>query len=366
MIIDIEDSGRFYSQVSAALDSGQIVGLPTDTVYGLAVNASNRAAVNRLISLKERTEKPFPFFIAKNAMREFVVITKKKVVEYFMPGPITVIFKKKKGIDLPLVQDTAGVRIPDTPYILRLLSMHKEPLVVTSANVSEEPPLTSAYQIAEMFTDVQLVINGGELSSRPSTVLDLTTTPPMVRRKGVVPILEIERVYEGSVRIVRSQRFHVLFVCSGNTCRSPMAEAILKTLVSPELCEVRSAGTITMDGAPAAPFAREVVDTYGGTLAHHASRLLSPEQVEWADLILVMSYGHFDRVMEVSRKAAVKTFLLKEYKRKVKYNEVADPVGRDLAVYRKTAQDMLPALRMVARDIRHRYQPGTYTKESGT
>jgi tRNA threonylcarbamoyl adenosine modification protein (Sua5/YciO/YrdC/YwlC family) len=364
MIIDIEDSERFYSKVSAALDSGQIVGLPTDTVYGLAVNAGDRDAINHLIALKERRAKPFPFFIARNMMREYVHIAKKKIVEYFMPGPITFILKKKKGVDLPLVKDTAGVRIPDTPYIIKLLNTYRKPLAVTSANVSEKTPLTSAHQIAERFTDVPLIVNGGDLHSCPSTVLDLTTTPPTIRRKGVVPILEIERVYDGNVRIDRSEPFRVLFVCSGNTCRSPMAEAVLRTLVSPQLCEVRSAGTIAMDGAPAAPYAREVVDAYGGTLDKHTSRLLNHEQVEWADLILVMGYGHFDRVMELSRKAAVKTFLLKEYRREVKYNEVADPVGRDLTAYQRAAQDMVPALRMVARDIERRYkQPGTRTKE---
>lgn len=360
MIIDITDSSRFYSQVTAGLDNGYIVGLPTDTVYGLAVNASNKAAVSRLISLKERGGKPFPFFIAKNRMHEFVTIAKRKIVEYFMPGPITVILKKKKGARLPLVKDTAGVRIPDTPYILKLLSLYKEPLAVTSANVSTEPPLTSAHQIAETLPDVPLIIDGGELHSRPSTVLDLTTTPPTVRRMGSLPILEIERVYDGIVRIARSERFRVLFVCSGNTCRSPMAAAMLRTMVSSKICEVRSAGTTAMDGAPATPYAQEVVTTFGGELTHHRSRQLDPEEVRWADLILVMSYGHFNSVMEISRRAAVKTFLLKEYKRKVKYNEVADPVGRDIAAYQNAAQDMLPALRMVARDIRRRYlQPST-------
>lgn len=356
MIIDIEDSDRFYSRVSTALDNGQIIGLPTDTVYGLAVNAHNSAAIHRLLSVKERRGKPFPFFIPKNTMRDYVILTKNKILEYFMPGPITVILKKKKGIDLPLVKDTAGIRIPDTPYMLKLLHLYNKPLAVTSANLSDEPPLTSAYRIAEAFTDVPLIINGGELYSQPSTVLDLTMTPPMIRRKGVVGILEIERVYEGIVRIIGSAKFHVLFVCSGNTCRSPMAVAILRTLVSPEICEVRSAGTIAMDGAPAARNAVEVVVEYGGTLDDHASRLLDKEAVEWADLILVMSYGHFDRVTELSREAAVKTFLLKEYKRRVKYNEVADPVGKDVVAYKKAARDMMPALRMVARDITRRYQ----------
>ncbi len=356
MIIDIEESDLFYSRVCTALDSGQIVALPTDTVYGLAVNAHNSAAIQRLLSVKGRTGKPFPFFIPKNTVRDYVIVTKNKILEYFIPGPITVILKKKKGIDLPLIKDTAGIRIPDTPYILRLLHLYNKPLAVTSANLSNEPTLSSAYRIAETLTDVPLVINGGELHSPPSTVLDLTMTPPVIRRKGAIGVLEIERVYEGMVRIVGSEKFRVLFVCSGNTCRSPMAEAILRTLVSPEICEVRSAGTIAMDGAPAVRNAVEIVAEYGGTLEDHTSRPLDKEGVEWADLILVMSYGHYDRVMELSREAAVKTFLLREYKRRVKYNEVADPVGKDLAAYKKAARDMMPALRMVARDIARRYQ----------
>ncbi len=355
MLIKIEENDNFYNQITTALSRGAIVALPTDTVYGIAVDGTQIDAVEKLIELKGRRDKPITFFIAKGTIGEYAIISKRKIIDYFMPGPVTIILKKKKGVDLPLIEDKIGIRIPQTDFIIKLLRIYRQPLAVTSANLSGEEELTSASAIAEKFTEIGLVINGGIIESKPSTVLDLTTTPLTITRKGKIPILEIEKVYGKRVKIDPSIKFNVLFVCTANTCRSPMAEGIFKTLIDDQCCEAKSAGILPINGQPAAQFSIEVVKEYGGSISQHQTKGITKELIDWADLILVMEFKHYDAVLQISPDATIKTFLLKEYKKRVRYNEIADPIGKDIDYYRRTAKDMLPSLRIVAKDIKKRF-----------
>lgn len=355
MIIKLEEAARSIERVMQILRDGGIIALPTDTVYGLAVDGTNEKAAKRLFEIKKRAEKPFTFFLPKSEIKKFAVITKCKIIDFFVPGPLTVILKKRPGISLPFISKKIGIRIPQHNFVLQLLSMHQKPLAVTSANKGGEPPLVSPYDIVEHFTEVGIVIDGGMLASSPSTVLDLTTTPPLVMRKGAVAILALEKVYGRMIKLKPSLKFNVLFVCSGNTCRSPMAEGIFRTMTSPKYCEARSAGTIAMGGLQTAHYARQVVKEYGGSIDRHRSRYLDRESIEWADIILVMEYKHYEAVLEFIPDAVVKTFLLREYRRRTKYTEVPDPVGRDLVAYQQAAAKMYPTLKRLAKDIEARF-----------
>lgn len=356
MLFKIENTQEFFNRISETLKRGKIVALPTDTVYGFAVDGTQYEAVRRLAEIKARTEKPFTFFMPKKNINTYARVTKNRIIEYFIPGPITVILKRRSNIKLPFIEDKIGIRLPQTDFIIKLLSMYDNPLAVTSANISGQKPMNSALEIVEHFTDIDTVIDGGFLFSKPSTVLDLAETPPQLIRKGTIPILEIEKVYGKTIVMDDSLKFNVLFVCSGNTCRSPMAEGIFKTEARGEHCEVKSAGTLPMQGLPAAPFAAEVVHEYGGSIAQHLTQSITQELIDWADLILVMEFKHYNTVLEMSPRAAVKTFLLKEYKRKTKYNEIVDPVGKDRQAYRQAARAMYPSLKFVARDIEKRFK----------
>jgi tRNA threonylcarbamoyl adenosine modification protein (Sua5/YciO/YrdC/YwlC family) len=358
MVINIEDTPQFLNRVAETLRKGGIVALPTDTVYGLAVDGTNADACEKLRVLKGRERKPFTFFISKNALREYTVISKQKIIDYFIPGPLTVILKKRAQVVLPLTTEKIGVRIPQVHFINNLLSVYKNPLAVTSANVSGQTPLASTTEISNQFPNIDLIIHDGQLRSQPSTVLDITTTPPTVKRKGKIPVLEIEKVYGKKILLDGSVRFNVLFVCTANTCRSPLAEGIFKTLIPEDCCHVKSAGILPMDGLPPAQFSLDVVQEFGGSIIHHQTKRVTQEIIEWADLILVMEFKHYNAILDIAREAAVKTFLLKEYRRRVKYNEVADPVGKDIHAYRMAAQDMLPSLKLIAKDIRSRFRKG--------
>ncbi len=356
MITAIKDTSEFYNKLTNILSKGGIVALPTDTVYGLAVDATAAGAIEKLRTIKGRDKKPFALFMPKGSIREYAVFTKRKIIDYFVPGPITVVMKKKKGINLPGVGETIGIRVPNTGFVIRFLNDFGKPLAVTSANRSGASPCTTAEEIAQAFPEVAMIVDAGTLHSQPSTVVDVTTTPPTILRKGATPILEIEKVYGRRIMLGVGLKFNVLFVCSGNSCRSPMAEGIFKTMVSDTYCRVRSAGTLHMNGMPASEYAQEVVEEYGGSIAQHLSQTVTRDMIAWADLILVMEYQHYTTVLEIESQAAVKTFLLKEYKRKTQYNKVHDPVGKEKVVYEQTARDMLPSLRFVARDVMRRFK----------
>ncbi len=355
MIIRPENTAEFYSRVIHVLEQDGIIALPTDTVYGFAINGIAYSAFQKLTKVKGRGEKPFTFFVPKNQITHYATLSKRKIIEYFIPGPLTVILKKKKETSLPGITEKMGIRVPRVDFVINLLNVYNKPLAVTSANLSGEPPLTNAFEISEMFTEIELVIDGGTLKSKASTVIDLTTTPPTIKRKGAIPILELEKVYGRQVLLDGSLKFNLLFVCSGNTCRSPMAEGIFRTLMSDEYCKVRSAGTLPMGSVPPSQYAQDIIAEYGGSIAHHRAQTITHELIDWADLILVMEYKHYEVILKMSADAAVKTFLLKEYKRRTRYNKVFDPVGKEKEYYRKTAEEMLPSLKTVANDIRRRF-----------
>jgi len=354
MVIEIADNIEIYEKITSVLENNRIVCLPTDTVYGFAVDGTNPGALEKLKHLKKREGKPFTFFISRSLLQEYAIITKRKIIDYFIPGPMTVILKKNLDAKLSINDRSIGIRIPDLNFIINFLDYYKKPIAVTSANLSGEPVLETAKEISEKFPEVELIIDAGPLINTPSTVLDLTTAIPIVKRKGAVSILEIEKIYGRRIKLDPSLKFNLLFVCSGNSCRSPMADGIIKTMLDEKFVQIKSAGTAAMDGLPASENARIVVKEFGGDISNHQTRYLTKEQVDEADLILVMEYKHYETVLELAPDATIKTFLLKEYKRRTKHNEVSDPVGKELDVYRNTSLEMYPSLKFVAEDIKRR------------
>lgn len=130
----------------------------------------------------------------------------------------------------------------------------------------------------------------------------------------------------------------ILFVCTGNTCRSPMAEAILKNKQMDEI-EVRSAGIYAANGSEASTHAKKVLEDNG--IAHnHRSSLLTGVEVNWADLILTMTSSHKMAILQQYPEVGHKVFTLKEYSGEGFNSDVVDPYGGSLAMYEQTFHEL--------------------------
>lgn len=177
-----------------ALRRGEAVGVPTDTVYGLAADAADADAVQQLFEFKDRpAERSIAVLVADLAGAETLVeftTQARRLAERFWPGPLTIVSARRPEAPRYLgTGATIGVRLPDDD-IMRAIAT-PGPLAVTSANLHGGPTPSTAQGVAELFPDLRLVVDGGPRPGASSTVVDMTGSSPVVLREGPISLDEI-------------------------------------------------------------------------------------------------------------------------------------------------------------------------------
>jgi tRNA threonylcarbamoyl adenosine modification protein (Sua5/YciO/YrdC/YwlC family) len=360
-VIDLQNAEDWRDVVHCAVQTlaeGGVVALPTETVYGLAVSALDEGAVGRLLAMKDRSEaKPLTLAIkSADEARDYapdLCALGRRLARRCWPGPLTLVVDDSHPESLVRQlparvrqavspRDSIGLRVPGHPMILDVLRMLAGPLALTSANRAGMPESVTAKQIIDTFGEqVQLVVDDGPCRfGQPSSVVRVVNGRIEILRAGVVPERTLQRL----------SSLLVLFVCTGNTCRSPMAELLGRDMIAKRLgCSideledrgvlVMSAGIAAMMGGRATSEAVETLSEMGLDLRGHETQPITEVLARHADAIYTMTRSHREAIVSQWPSAAERTAVLV-----ADGTDVCDPIGGTVERYRCCAQQIRAAL----------------------
>ncbi len=182
----LHDHPEIGSAVDAALETGQTIVFPTDTIYGIGGNPWDERSLARVRTLKERpADRPFALLLPTcEAIERFVELDRRLrgLVDRLLPGPYTLLLPAAAGGPPSAVREgIVGIRVPDHPFFRRTMARLDRPLFGTSVNRHGEPPLVDIDRIIDRFASVDLIVSG-PTGTGPSTILDLTVDPPRIVR----------------------------------------------------------------------------------------------------------------------------------------------------------------------------------------
>jgi len=202
IISKIETKEKFIKTVKIAvkiMKSGGLIIYPTETCYGIGCDATNTKAVKKIYKIKKREKKRDMTILvsSKRMIKKYVKITKKieKLMKNFMPGPLTIIAKRRKNNFLANKGNTIAFRISSNKLATNLVKNLKKPIISTSANISKERPIYNIKKIIKIFDKkVDMIIDLGNLKKvKPSTIIDMSNNENIIRRGPISreEILEI-------------------------------------------------------------------------------------------------------------------------------------------------------------------------------
>jgi L-threonylcarbamoyladenylate synthase len=195
-----ESPQRGVQRAASIIEEGGIVAFPTESFYGLGVAATNPSALQRLFQVKKR-DPALPILILISSIDElskytaFIPSEAFVLARRFWPGGLTLVLEAPQSLPSLLIAGTGkiGIRISGHPLAHALTLALKVPITGTSANISGKPPCARADQVVELFGgQIDLILDGGiTKGNHPSTVLDVTSNPPLLIREGIIKEEEI-------------------------------------------------------------------------------------------------------------------------------------------------------------------------------
>ncbi|HKE01950.1 MAG TPA: L-threonylcarbamoyladenylate synthase [Planctomycetota bacterium] len=343
---------------AAALRDGALVGLPTETVYGLAARADDPRAIERLREVKGRAATHtftihLPDADAGAAYVSRWLLPARRLASRFWPGPLTLVMPASPHVPHAAVSEGVdgawvGLRVPADDRTRAVLRDVGAPVVMTSANRSGEPAAPSLREVPDAIRrQLAVAIDGPRPSlGQASSILRVGPRRFEVEREGILTRDDLRRA--AGVR--------VLFVCTGNTCRSPLTEVYFRKRLLLELggdpaapraaqdvfldafgFAVGSAGLAAAIGSSASEGAVDAAAEAGLSLAEHRARDLTFDLFERFDRVYGMSARHVD---ELRRLAPAGTIV----ERLDPDDDIVDPFGGPPEAYRAALERIVASV----------------------
>lgn len=330
------------ARAAQILRAGGLIAFPTETVYGIAADARNPEALAQLARVKGKFDGQSHALLVGSVRQAEELAgglprAARKLARLYWPGPLTLVVHRASG-------GKVGLRLSEHPVARSLLSECGFPLAVPSAAILRKFNGLSAADVRATYDgQIALVLEGLPApKGLPSTVVEVSDHAVSVVREGSISEFD---VLQGAAPTV-------LFICTGNTCRSPMAAALCHALLKRSRqsdanpAYVISAGTNAKPGAPAHLFAYTAMQEAGLNLSGHRATLATPDLIDSADWVYTMTTAHRESILEFMPSASDRVQHVSPL-----HEDIADPGGRLLARYRRAREKLAACMPRIVETI---------------